>query len=319
MDPVLPFDGGPHPADEAPPAVTPVRLTAPQHPCAHCGAPITMTVPRALQTFGVEPGGSPERLRAEFTMFEGWGDPTLCLACRPDSVPPEDAPALKERYRRLQAQAAAAGMPDAPMRWPLFFSADDAGPNVHWHGFRGRILAAQVAGVPSAPDLHVLRVHPTDGGPPLEFLVYETAVWHERIPAALVFPSRPDRGSDQPFHVRGWQHVAHRRDLERLMRGVEVYQAFKSLGGRPAGGPFLNAAEFAMVLKAAIDGLRAQGRPVTQEAVAAHFSDTPPLPRIDARQLRRWISAYFHCPWTTIRGWTEADWDQLIHSGSPTQ
>jgi len=107
-------------------------------------------------------------------------------------------------------------------------------------------------------------------------LIYETAIWHERIAASLIFISNPLRG-ETSLEVRNWQQVKRTSDLSRLMRGVELFTALQSSGGRPPGGTTWTKEEFLDELpraKAAVE--KRTGRKPTDSELAAEIGVSTP-------------------------------------------
>lgn len=296
------------------------ELQGVEAPCARCERQIGICVPHSLVTHGIGRGKRFTQLDATIEVWSGYGDPSLCLSCRLAAAPTEDAEWLRDEYRQLLTAAAESGVPDGAPVWPIYFSADDTGPHKGWHGFRGRLLAIQVVGLPPRladwPNLNSWRFARHDGGPPIGLVVFQTAIWHERLAASLIFRSNPLQGQ-QTLEVRNWQRVTRQADLRQLMRGIEIYKVYETMGGRPPGGPFKDSAEFAASLKATIDGLQEQRKKVTLEAVAEYFPTVDTRGICDSRQLSRWLSTYLQCSWTVVRGWTDADWGRVVEREQP--
>jgi hypothetical protein len=161
-----------------------------------------------------------------------YGDPSLCVSCRIRATPVDEQEWLSNEYLDLAASASDAGIPAGFPMWPLDTSVDDINGPEKWHGFRMRIFAAQVTGLPEstreASGVTAFRLD-YGGERELEFLVYQIAIYHHHIAASLIFRCEPERDEVQ-LEVRNWQQVERLSDLQRLMRGVEVFTTFVGSG-----------------------------------------------------------------------------------------
>jgi hypothetical protein len=221
----------------------------------------------------------PKALSVKLTPWPKYGDPSICLSCRILAAPADERKWLCDEYLPLAEAARDAGVPTGIPIWPLYGSADDINGPQAWRGFRLRTLAVQVHGLPGDLDevgnTPMFRLADREGGQSWGFVVYETAVYHEHINASLIFRSDPERGETR-LEVRNWQRVERLSDLQRLMRGAEIFKAL-TRGGRPLGGTTWTKEEFLFELPRARQKLRTRnGRKPTGSEIAAEMGISSP-------------------------------------------
>jgi hypothetical protein len=98
--------------------------------------------------------------------------------------------------------------------------------------------------------------------------------------------------------LKGLRHLA----VTETAAGIKL----RKRSGRPKGSGrhFSTKSEFLAALQSAIQSLRQQGRPVTQETVASYLSQQEGNPTFDDRQLRRWIRD-FDVDWQEVKKRTQ--------------
>jgi hypothetical protein len=253
-------------------------------PCANCGHQIRISVPHSMRSTRASARTRPRSLHFRLEPRPDYGDPSFCLDCRLEAATADRRAWLRDEYQPLLEAAASAGIPDGAPIWPIYFAADDDDAHKAWRGFRGRFLALQVSGLPENlrdwPNLNSIRFVVGAGEASYGMLIYETAIWHERIAASLIIISHPLHGKTS-LEVRNWQQVKRTSDLSRLMRGVELYTEFRASGGRPPGGTTLTKEEFLDELpraKATVEK-RTGRKPIDSELAAAIGVSTPTFRR----------------------------------------
>ncbi len=216
----------------------PIEISGVEVPCVKCGRRIAITVPRWLVTSATPQGKPPKTLPGRMELQPGFGDPGYCLPCRLKALP-ESATDVASEYQAILKAAAAAGIPDGAIIWPIRFAAGDTAPK-RWRGFAGRLLAIQVSGLPprlrDAAPLNSFLFELRDGRPAIEIIVYETVLGREDIPASLIFHSPPGTWPAK-LEIRHWHRADHLKDLEGLMRGVEFYHALTDGRARARRAP----------------------------------------------------------------------------------
>jgi hypothetical protein len=286
----------------------PIELLGVEAPCLKCGCRIAVTVPRRLVSTGGAPGKRAKTLPGRLELRPGFGDPGLCLDCRLAVLPSADIDVVAAQYESFQKGAAAAGIPGGAIIWVITFAADGLASK-RWQSWVGHLLAIQVSGLPprlkDAPGLNSYRFEMNDGREPVEIIVYETVVGREDLlPTALVFRSPPGVWPAL-LEVRDWSQVDRPSRLQELMQGVELYHALSDGRGRPRGGPYETAADFASALYPIVTKYRSAGIRPTQERVAEHIGVT-------VKTLRTWIGNYLHSEWGDVLAWSELDWRRMM-------
>jgi hypothetical protein len=213
----------------------PLNLTGVAPSCARCGQPVTIGVPADLMLRASDPAS--KRFTFRLNYRSRYGDPAMCVGGRLAAVPTDERLRLQAEYEELLVEAASEGMP-AGMLWPLFARFDDDGPDMAWRGWRVRMLALQVLGLPPRldghPGLDAIWTERRDGAP-LQLLIYQTALWNEALPSAgLVFHSGPHRSLPE-LEIRNRHRAERLSELEELMHGVTIYRAFRANLGRRCG------------------------------------------------------------------------------------
>src|SRR5215213_9552057 len=162
-------------------AVKAIEILGIEAPCLKCGRMIAVTAPRQLVSTGAPQGKQPKTLPARLELRPGFGDPGLCLGCRLAALPDAGADVAGE-YQAILNTAAAAGIPDGAIIWPISCAADDLVPK-RWHGWGARMLAIQVSGLPprlkDAPNLNSFRFDMNDRRESVDSIVYETVIGRE--------------------------------------------------------------------------------------------------------------------------------------------
>ncbi len=289
------------------PAPKTIEISGYEASCLKCGRRIAVTVPRLLVSTDTPQGKPPKTLPSRLVLQAGFGDPGFCISCRLKALPDAGARVAGE-YQAILNTAAAAGIPDGAIIWPIKFASDESAPK-RWHGWGGRMLAIQVSELPlrlkDAPGLNSYRFEMNDGREPVEIIVYETVLGREDLlPTVLVFHSPPGVWPAL-LEIRDWANVDRASRLQELMQGVEFYHAITDGRGRPRGGPFETPAEFVQALHSIVTRLRCAGTRPTQERVAEHLG-------VSVKTLRTWIGDYLHCEWVDVLAWTELDWHRMM-------
>jgi hypothetical protein len=167
-----------------------------------------------------------------------YGDMQLCMGCRVRALPFEQQGVVEAGYKAILQAAALAGIPSQAPVWSIAFAADSSAHKA-LRGFRGRFLGIQVGGLPKDlsawPGMNVMCFAIGDGERSIDLLIYETEVWHDKIPAAsLIFRSHPasDGMISETRRPGGRTHA----ELARLARGFALYSEAAELHARRPPG-----------------------------------------------------------------------------------
>jgi hypothetical protein len=212
-----------------------VDLRLDNAPCDVCGRQIEALPPLV------------QRADGRIGTRTGYGDMQLCVGCRVRAVPVERRGVLEAGYKAILQAAALAGIPSQAPVWSIAFAA---APSAHkaQRGFRGRFLGIQVGGLPTDlsawPGFNVMSFAIGDGEKSIDLLIYETEVWHDKIPlASLAFRSHP-ASDGMIVETRRPQGRTH-AELARLQRGFALYsEAARLHARRPADRTSWSKEEF---------------------------------------------------------------------------
>ena len=209
-----------------------------------------------------------------------YGDMQLCVGCRVRALPFDQQGVVEAGYKAILQAAALAGIPSQAPVWSINFAAD---PSAHKAlcGFRGRFLGIQVGGLPEDlsawPGMNVMCFAIGDGERSIDLLIYETEVWHDKIPAAsLIFHSHPASNGMicETRRPGGRTHA----ELARLARGFALYSEAAELNARrPSGVTNWSKEEFLFELPRARQKLRTRnGRKPTGVEIATEMGISSP-------------------------------------------